>query len=103
MVCNRCIMVVRQKFEKAGLRPADVNMGEIELSRESTDSQLKRLSSSLNELIYNCLSFIFLFSITSSILDLGLNNSIFHRMLHLLFYRNQKTNHLQIQFPRFHI
>lgn len=32
MVCNRRLMVVRQEFEKAGLRPARVKLGEVKLS-----------------------------------------------------------------------
>lgn len=55
MVCNRCIMVVRQEFEKAGLKPLDVKMGEVELSREPTESQMKKINSSLKELGFEIL------------------------------------------------
>jgi hypothetical protein len=33
MVCNRCIMVVRHEFEKAGFKPWDVKMWEVELNK----------------------------------------------------------------------
>jgi len=55
MVCNRCIMVVRQEFEKAGLKPVDVKMGEVELARKPTDAQLKKFNSSLNRLGFEIL------------------------------------------------
>ena len=55
MVCNRCIMVVRQEFEKAGLKPIEVKMGEVELSKKPTESQLKKMNSSLNELGFEIL------------------------------------------------
>ena len=47
MVCNRCIMVVRQQFEKAGFEPIAVKMGEVELNDTPTESQLKEINSSL--------------------------------------------------------
>lgn len=55
MVCNRCIMVVQQEFEKAGLKPADVKMGEVELSQTPTEHQLQKISSSLKELGFEIL------------------------------------------------
>lgn len=55
MVCNRCIMVVRQEFEKAGLSPVNVIMGEVELASPLTDGQLKDLGSKLNELGFEIL------------------------------------------------
>lgn len=55
MVCNRCIMVVRQEFEKAGFKPSDVKMGEAELDKVPTESQLKRINSSLRELGFEIL------------------------------------------------
>jgi AraC family transcriptional regulator len=55
MVCNRCIMVVRQEFEKAGLEVVDVKMGEVELIRVPGDSQWKKINSSLNSLGFEIL------------------------------------------------
>ena len=55
MVCNRCIMVVRHEFEKAGIKPVDVKMGEVELTRKPNDSQLQRINSSLKDLGFEIL------------------------------------------------
>ena len=50
MVCNRCIMVVKQELEKQKLLPALVSMGEVELSKPATVKQLKTLDERLKEL-----------------------------------------------------
>ena len=55
MVCNRCIMVVTQQFEKAGLKPVEVNMGEVELSKEPSDTQLDKINLSLKNLGFEIL------------------------------------------------
>ncbi len=55
MVCNRCVMVVRKEFEKAGVKPVDVIMGEVELSTALTDDQLQNISNSLIELGFEIL------------------------------------------------
>lgn len=55
MVCNRCVMVVKQEFEKIGVIPADVNMGEVELKNNLTNSQLKIISNKLTELGFEIL------------------------------------------------
>src|SRR4051812_47464093 len=55
MVCNRCIMVVRQEFEKAGFKPSDVKMGEVDLNKSPNDSQLLKINSSLKELGFEIL------------------------------------------------
>ena len=55
MVCNRCIMVVGQEFEKVNLKPLGVRMGEVDLSKAPNDSQLLKLKSSLNELGFEIL------------------------------------------------
>jgi hypothetical protein len=36
MVCNRCIMVVENEFEKLGNHPMKVQLGEFEVSGELT-------------------------------------------------------------------
>ena len=48
-------MVVKQEFEKAGLKPTDIKMGEVELNKEPTEAQLKKINSSLNELGFEIL------------------------------------------------
>lgn len=48
-------MVVRQEFEKAGIKPLEVNMGEVVLSRPLTESQLKNIGNKLIELGFEIL------------------------------------------------
>ena len=55
MVCNRCIMVVRQEFEKEGLIPLEVNMGEVVLSESVSESQLKSIGNRLTDLGFEIL------------------------------------------------
>ena len=55
MVCNRCIMVVRQEFEKSGIRPLEVNMGEVVLSKSLSESQLRNIDRKLTELGFEIL------------------------------------------------
>lgn len=48
MVCNRCILVVRQELEKQGLHPLKVSLGEVSLEESHLDeTQLSRLDTSL--------------------------------------------------------
>ena len=56
MVCNRCILVVKQELEKLKLLPALVSMGEVELSKSVTDKQLKSLGDRLNRLGFELLN-----------------------------------------------
>ncbi len=55
MVCNRCVMVVKQELEKLKLLPALVTMGEVELSKPATDKQIKSLNERLKELGFELL------------------------------------------------
>ena len=55
MVCNRCVIVVKQELEKTKLLPALVSMGEVELSKPATDKQLKNLNERLKELGFELL------------------------------------------------
>ena len=55
MVCNRCIMVVRQEFEKEGLHPVDVSLGEVELTKEPAASTIEKIGKSLNQLGFEIL------------------------------------------------
>lgn len=48
-------MVVRQEFEKAGFKPLEVKMGEVELNKAPSESQLKKINSSLNDLGFEIL------------------------------------------------
>ncbi len=39
IVCDRCIMVVKNELEKLGFRPMYLKLGEVELERELNDSE----------------------------------------------------------------
>jgi YesN/AraC family two-component response regulator len=47
MVCDRCIMVVKNELEKLGFRPMYLKLGEVELERELTDSEKLTLNNHL--------------------------------------------------------
>ena len=55
MVCNRCVLVVSQEFEKAGLNPDEVNMGEVVLKKNLSKSQLDTINTRLQELGFEIL------------------------------------------------
>ncbi len=55
MVCNRCIIVVKQELEKLKLLPALVSMGEVELSKPATDKQIQSLNERLTKLGFELL------------------------------------------------
>lgn len=55
MVCNRCVLVVRQEFEKAGLYPDEVNMGEVVLKKDLSKSQLDVINTRLQGLGFEIL------------------------------------------------
>ena len=48
MVCNRCIMVVKQELERQGLHPEKVSLGEVTIKEDSlSDDQQDKLDSAL--------------------------------------------------------
>jgi AraC family transcriptional regulator len=48
MVCNRCIMVVKQELERHGLHPEKVSLGEVSIREEAlTDDQQNKLDAAL--------------------------------------------------------
>lgn len=55
MVCNRCILVVRQEFEKEGIAPVEVAMGEVKLAEPLTSEQTDQLRSRLQDLGFEIL------------------------------------------------
>lgn len=55
MVCNRCIMVVKQVLAKLKLQPAIVSMGEVELQKPASEKQLLQLNDRLKELGFELL------------------------------------------------
>ena len=55
MVCNRCVIVVKQELEKMKLRAANVSMGEVELAKPASAKQLSNFSVRLQELGFELL------------------------------------------------
>jgi len=55
MVCNRCIMVVKQELENLGLKHLHVIMGEAELSKQPSVKQMQQLNSRLLQLGFELL------------------------------------------------
>lgn len=50
MVCSRCKMMVTAEFEKAGLHPTSVELGEVEIPGEVDKNSLATLASALQTL-----------------------------------------------------
>lgn len=50
MVCNRCIMVVRDELNKLGLHVKSIKLGEVTLDREITPEEKLTLDKALNAL-----------------------------------------------------
>lgn len=55
MVCNRCIMVVKQELEALGLQTSQVKMGEVELLKTPSEKHLHQLDIRLNQLGFELL------------------------------------------------
>lgn len=47
MVCNRCIMVVKQELDKLKLSSGNIQLGEVELNKDPTEKQLTQLQNNL--------------------------------------------------------
>jgi AraC family transcriptional regulator len=48
MVCNRCVMVVKQELERHGLHPEKISLGEVTIKEDKlTDTQQDKLDSGL--------------------------------------------------------
>lgn len=51
MVCDRCILVVKNTFENLGLKPVEIKLGEVELNENKlSEKQLNDLNKSLTAL-----------------------------------------------------
>src|SRR6187431_2033687 len=55
MVCNRCILVVKQQLDEINLPYKNVQMGELELFEPPTPEQVQQLNSRLKELGFELL------------------------------------------------
>lgn len=48
MVCDRCILAVKQELQKLNLSPVTVKLGEVELSENPGEKELIRLKQNLS-------------------------------------------------------
>ncbi len=55
MVCDRCILVVRQQLDHAGLAWKNIQLGEVELEKPASREQLNKLSATLQPLGFELL------------------------------------------------
>ncbi len=55
MVCNRCILVVKQELEKLRMEACSVTLGEVDLLKKPTTSQLNQFKTNLNTLGFELL------------------------------------------------
>ncbi|MDP4149655.1 MAG: AraC family transcriptional regulator [Bacteroidota bacterium] len=55
MVCQRCVLVVKQELEKLHLQPIRIVLGEVDLPQPPTDEQLDQLNSQLKALGFELL------------------------------------------------
>jgi AraC-like DNA-binding protein len=55
MVCDRCIMVVKSEFEKLGIHPVAIELGQVELLEDWNEDDKLFLSKRLNELGFEML------------------------------------------------
>lgn len=73
MVCDRCILVVRNELESAGLNPVAVTLGEVTLSEPAAEKKLDVFSHRLESLGFELLQdkrLIFIERIKAAILEL---------------------------------
>ena len=51
MVCNRCIMAVKQELEHQGLHPETVTLGEVTIAEDHlSEAQQKKLDAALDRI-----------------------------------------------------
>lgn len=55
MVCNRCVLVVRQELDKLKLAASSITLGEVSLIKELTEKQLTQLTINLANLGFEIL------------------------------------------------
>lgn len=55
MVCDRCILVIKEQLEKAGIPYNRVNLGEVELDKEPTPEQFDLLNKNLTAIGFELL------------------------------------------------
>jgi AraC-like DNA-binding protein len=55
MVCDRCILAIKEQLEKAGISYNKVNLGEVELDKEPSPAQLSDLNKGLTAIGFELL------------------------------------------------
>ena len=55
MVCDRCILVIKEQLDKAGIAFNKVSLGEVELDKEPTQEQLEVLNKNLTAIGFELL------------------------------------------------
>ena len=55
MVCDRCILVIKEQLEKAGIPYNNINLGEVELEKDPTPQQLEVLNKNLTSIGFELL------------------------------------------------
>lgn len=55
MVCNRCILVIKQELKKARLKATYISLGEIKLVKEPSQEQLEKFSDNIASLGFEVL------------------------------------------------
>ncbi len=55
MVCNRCILVVRQELEKLNIKSSNITLGEVETKGELPKQQIEQLGDNLTALGFELL------------------------------------------------
>jgi AraC family transcriptional regulator len=55
MVCDRCILAIKEQLQKAGISYTRVNLGEVELENEPTPAQLDHLTTGLTAIGFELL------------------------------------------------
>ena len=55
MVCDRCILAIKEQLQKAGIPYTRVNLGEVELENEPTPTQLDMLNTGLTAIGFELL------------------------------------------------
>jgi AraC family transcriptional regulator len=55
MVCNRCILVVKQELQSLHFQASKISLGEVELINEPSPKQIEQLNGNLNKLGFELL------------------------------------------------
>src|ERR1044072_4413231 len=55
MVCDRCILVIKEQLDKAGIEYNSVSLGEVQLNNEPTPEQLNNLNNNLTAIGFELL------------------------------------------------